>query len=206
MQFRTQQWGHLELDIEEFMNSLTAYPIPHAVLTIGGLLAVMIAILYVKDRDSGKYKILKLVGMIFGIIMAVVAYNTYGTTGFALSTSIIMVVAAFTLIIRPFKDVHFAVLIALLVMAVVYILLAELAGTPLEILSQGWYRVGIALVAGAIVFSLLHMAEAIVKFFGKLLNAWPVLLILGIVCIAEGIMTFMGYGSVYEFVKELLDR
>jgi hypothetical protein len=144
-----------------------------------------------------------IIGLLYGVFMAVTAYNTYGMTGWSISTCVIMVIAAFTLIIRPFKEVHFAVLIALMVMGVVYVLLGGLAGTRLDILSEGWWRIGVAVFCGVIVFSLLHMLESVVKIFGKILNAWPILLILGIVCIIEGIMVLMGYGSVYDFVRSL---
>jgi hypothetical protein len=44
-----------------------------------------------------------------------------------------------------------------------------------------------------------------VKLLGKILNAWPVLLVLGVVCIAEGVLTLMGHSSIYDFVKDMLE-
>ncbi|MCL1904747.1 MAG: hypothetical protein FWG19_01315 [Methanomassiliicoccaceae archaeon] len=189
------------MELDGIAQTLAEYPMPEAILTIGGIFAVLLAILYIKD-DGAKYKLFMIIGMLFGIVMAVVAFNTYGTTDWAMSTSVIMIVASFTLIIRPFKEVHFAVLIALLVMGLVYILLGGFAGhAHLHILAEGWWRIGIALVAGALVYSLLHMLESIVKLIAKILNAWPVLLLLGLVCILEGIMVFMHYGSVYDLIS-----
>ncbi|MCL1984370.1 MAG: hypothetical protein FWG58_03095 [Methanomassiliicoccaceae archaeon] len=188
------------METDGIAQTLAEYPMPEAILTIGGILAVLLAILYLKD-DGIRYKLLMVIGMLFGIVMAVTAFNTYGTTDWAMSTSVIMIVASFTLIIRPFKEVHFAVLIALLVMGIVYIVLGGFADhAQLHILAEGWWRIGIALVAGAIVYSLLHMLESIVKLIAKVLNAWPVLLLLGLVCVIEGIMVFMHYGSVYDLI------
>ena len=48
------------------------------ILLIGGLLAVCIAITYVKNKDSMKYKALMLLGLLFGVFMAVEAVTSYG--------------------------------------------------------------------------------------------------------------------------------
>ncbi|MDR0778837.1 MAG: hypothetical protein LBE48_05335 [Methanomassiliicoccaceae archaeon] len=189
------------MELNDIKDALMSNHVPTATLMIGGLLAIIIAYAYLKNSRSAKYKLLMLIGLIFGAFMAVIAFNTYGTTEMALSTSVIMIVAAFTLIIRPFKEIHFAVLIALMVMGVVYILLGGLAGTQVEFLSEGWWRIGIAVVCGVFAYSLLHMIEAIVKMAGKVMNAWPILFILGAVCILEATMVFMGYGSAYEFYR-----
>jgi hypothetical protein len=194
----------MEFDSEGIMGMLSSNHIPEITLAVGGLIAVIMTILYLKDRKSVGYKLFMFIGLIFGIFMALVAFNAFGTLG--LATSVIMYVAAFTLIIRPFKEMHFAVLIALLTMGVVYVLLGGLAGTQLEFLAEGWPRIGIALFAGAIVYSLLHMLEAIVKMIGKILNAWPVLFIFGLLCITEAVMVFMEYGSVYDFIQQLLEK
>ncbi|MCL2143847.1 MAG: hypothetical protein FWH44_06300 [Methanomassiliicoccaceae archaeon] len=187
------------MDYDDIIDGMMSNNIPEIALAVGGILAVLIAILYIKSRDSFKYKLMMLIGAVFGAVMAVIAFNTYGI--WAVTTSIIMAVSAFTLIIRPFRDVHFALLIALMVMVVVYLLLGGLAGTKLEIISEGWPRAGLAFFCGAMVYMMLHMIEAIVKIAGKVMNAWPVLLILGLVCIAEAVMVFAGYGSVYDWMR-----
>jgi len=192
------------MDYESVIDSLMSNHIPEATLAVGGILAILITIFYLKAGDTVKYKLFMLVGAIFGVFMAFIAFNTYGT--FVITTSIIMAVAAFTLIIRPFKDVHFALLIALLVMGVVYMLLGGLEGTKLEILSEGWYRIGLAFFCGSMVYMMLHMVESVVKIIGKILNAWPLLLILGIICVVEAVMIFGGHGSVYDLIRSMADN
>ncbi|MBO4763672.1 MAG: hypothetical protein J5485_03540, partial [Candidatus Methanomethylophilaceae archaeon] len=71
----------------------------------------------------------------------------------------------------------------------------------LTFLSQGWVRIIVSFIAGAIMYGICSFAEAIVKFFGKLLNCWPILFILGLVCIAEAILMFMGYGSIVDYLS-----
>ena len=189
------------MDYDSFVDTLMSNHIPDATLIAGGILAVIIALLYRSDSDSAKYKIVMIIGTAFGIFMAIVAFNTYGTL--FLATSIIMVIASFTLIIRPFRDIHFAVIIALLAMAIVYVLLGGLEGTALNILSEGWYRVGVAFFCGFMVYMMLHMMDTVVRIIGKILNAWPVLFVLGVICIIEGIMVATGNASVYDYVRSL---
>jgi hypothetical protein len=89
-------------------------------------------------------------------------------------------------------------------MGVIYTMLGDLTGSvggyDLAELSQGYPRIIVAFIGGAIVYMLLHFAEAIVLTVGKILNWWPILLILGIVCIVEAAIMFMGYGSIMDYI------
>lgn len=188
------------MNADTIVESLKAH-MPEAVLIAGGVLAVLIVYFYLKDETSIGYKLSVFLGLIVGILMIYVA--TVSWSGLALSTAIIVTVGGFTLAIRPFREVHFAVILALFVMALVYVLLGGLEGSvvlgaDISFLARGWPRIIIALVAGAIVYMITNFIEEAIKFFGKLLNWWPFLLILGLICLAEGICVYMGYGSVYE--------
>lgn len=178
--------------------------LPETMLLIGGILAVLIVISYVKNKESLTYKFMMVLGLIFGVIMLYEAMVFYGD--WRMITSIIVAVAGFALVIRPFRDVHFAVIIALLIMVVVYIALGGLDGymllgsIDLTALSEGWPRIIVAFVIGAIFYGIFNFAEAIVKLIGKILNWWPLLLVLGLVCIVEAAMMYMGYGSIIDYI------
>ncbi|MBQ8180247.1 MAG: hypothetical protein IJ026_07430 [Candidatus Methanomethylophilaceae archaeon] len=178
--------------------------LPETILLLGGVLIVAIALSYATNRESLKYKFVTFLGLIFGAVMAYEAITLYGE--WRLVTSVIVAVAAFALMIRPFRDVHFAAILSLLVMVIIYIALGELAGVmlfdniDLTVLSEGWPRLIIAFIFGAIVYMFTNFAEEIVKLFGKFLNFWPVLLVLGLVCIVESVFMFMGYGSIADYI------
>ncbi len=192
------------MDETQIIDWLQAY-LPQIILLLGGLLAVCIALAYAKDKEGGKYKALMAVGFLFGVAMlfeALTMYTTWRTI-----TAILVALTAYTLIIRPFRNVNFSVIAAMIVVAFVYIWLGSLDGyslfgaVDLTFLSQGWVRLIVSFVAGAIMYGICSFAEAIVKFFGKLLNCWPILFILGLVCIAEAILMFMGYGSLIDYLS-----
>ena len=181
--------------------------LPETILLVGGLLAILIAVFYAKDKDSWKYKGTMVLGFLFGLLMAVEAITTYGE--WRLVTSIFVAVAAFALIIRPFREVHFAIILSFFVMVIIYIAMGQFNGYmlfdqfDLTVLSEGWPRIIVAFIAGAFVYMITNFAEGLVKMFGKLLNFWPVLLILGLVCIVEAVLMLTGNGSIVDYIQTL---
>lgn len=178
--------------------------LPETMLFVGGILAILIVICYVRDKDSLKYKFTMFLGLIFGVIMLYEAMTMYGE--WRMVTSIIVAIAGFALVIRPFREVHFAVIFALMVMVLVYIAFGGFEGYMLfdsidmTFLSDGWPRIIAAFLCGAVVYMVLNFAEAIVKLFGKVLNWWPLLLVLGIICVVEAGFMYMGYGSIMDYI------
>ncbi|MDO5853554.1 MAG: hypothetical protein Q4Q62_05825 [Thermoplasmata archaeon] len=176
--------------------------LPQVTLLIGGLLAVAIAVAYFKDKDSGKYKALMALGVVFGVVMALEAALYYGE--WRLITSVFVAVAAFTLIIRPFREIHFAVIIGLFIMVLVYIWLGgltEVSGVDISFLADNPVRIVVAFVIGGLAYAVLNFGEALVKLFGKILNWWPLLFVLGCLCIVEAAFMFMGLGSIADYIS-----
>ena len=178
--------------------------LPETMLFVGGILAILIVICYVRDKDSLKYKFTMFLGLIFGVIMLYEAMTMYGE--WWMVTSVIVAIAGFALVIRPFREVHFAVIFALMVMVLVYIAFGGFEGYMLfdsidmTFLSDGWPRIIAAFLCGAVVYMVLNFAEAIVKLFGKILNWWPLLFVLGIICVVEAGFMYMGYGSIMDYI------
>lgn len=178
--------------------------LPETMLFMGGILAILIVICYVRDKDSLKYKFTMFLGLIFGVIMLYEAMTMYGE--WRMVTSVIVAIAGFALVIRPFREVHFAVIFALMVMVLVYIAFGGFEGYMLfdsidmTFLSDGWPRIIAAFLCGAVVYMVLNFAEAIVKLFGKILNWWPLLFVLGIICVVEAGFMYMGYGSIMDYI------
>ena len=183
------------MDTSSITDYVTGH-IPELILLVGGLMALAIVITYVKNESSKKYKFFMALGFIFGIAMIVLCISSY--TEWPWFASVIIAVAGFTMVIRPFRNISFAAILAILVMVLAYLFLGELDGTVLEFMASGWPRIIAAFVLGAIAFMLTNFAESIIKLFGKLLNWWPLLLVLGLVCIAEAVMMLAGYGSLYD--------
>ena len=183
-------------DWQSLADTLNSNHVPEIVLLLVGIVALFIVYMYLKDKDSPAYKLSVLLGVLIGAIMVLLCVTSKASTG----TTIIIAIGCFALIIRPFRDVHFAVIIALMVMVVVYLLLGQITQEPFDALNHGWLRIIVAFVAGSIVYMMLNFLQAIVLGSAKILNAWPILIVVGVICIAESICVFMGYDSVYDTI------
>lgn len=194
------------MTLEEYLPEWVLNYLSPIVLALGGIIALVIVAMYLKDKESMKYKLVVALGLVVGVLIVVLAV----IEGFRAETYtlILITIAAFTLIIRPFRELKIAVIIGLFVAILVYLALGrlngvELAGVDLTVLSEGWPRLIIAFVVGAVVYGLLNFAEAIVKLFGTILNCWPVLLVLGILCLLEAFCIYMGYGSIFDYIRDI---
>lgn len=179
------------------IDTLNQYHIPEVFLGIVGLLMIIIGYCYLKHKDSSAYKLLVAIGVVAGVVMVILCLSS--SLKGSLPTLLIVLVASFALIIRPFRNLKFAIVFALLVAALVFVSLGNLSGN-LAFLSSIWPRVIIALVAGLIVYILLVLLQNLTLFFAKVFNLWPVLFILGIVCILEAVCVGMGYGSIINMI------
>lgn len=185
---------------EDFFNS----HIPEVILLVGGILALLIIHYYRKDEDAGSYKALLAVGVVVGVMMIAMTFSQYAKwTWF---TSLIIIMMAFTMIVRPFRKVEIAVFIGLITILVAYLLLGRLSGVEsLVVLSEGWPRLVVAFVIGALVYMIANFAEKIVMLFGKLLNWWPFMAILAVLCIVEAVCLLATGKSIYPLMEELLN-
>ncbi len=176
--------------------------LPEALLVISGLFALLIVATYLRDPESWKYRILMFIGVFLGVAMVALCWLNY--SNWSPGALVIIAVAGFALMIRPFREVHFAVLLALFVMVIVYILLANLAGGTFEVLSEGGPRFIVAFLVAGLVYGIAKFAEDLVKIFGKILNLWPVLAVLGAVCILEGVAIYTGSMSVSDMIMRYM--
>ncbi len=189
-------------DWNSLSETLNSYHVPEIALILAGIVALAIVYFYLKDKDGMNYKLTMTLGVILGAVTAVLCV-TSSLKG-NLSTLIIVIICCFALVSRPFRDVKFAVIFALFAMIAVYLFLGNLDGN-LEALSKGWPRVIVAFIAGAVIYLLLMFLQELTLLFAKMFNTWPILLVIGIICIAEGISIYSGHGSVYDLLKSYLD-
>lgn len=173
--------------------------IPEIMLIVGGLVSFLLVHLYRSDKDSSPYKAAMVLGVIVGIIMIVFAATSYSDWPFF--DSILIIIAGFALVIRPFRDTDFAIIISLVIMIVSYVYLGQLTG-DFESLSSGYPRIILTVVAGAVSYMVLNYIQKLAQFIGKILNMWPVLFILGCICLIEGALIIAGGNTIYDYIQE----
>lgn len=173
--------------------------IPEIMLIVGGLVSFLLVHTYRKDKDSTLYMAAMVLGVVVGIIMIIFAATSY--TDWPFFDSLLIIIAGFALVIRPFRDTDFAIIIALVVMIVAYVYLGQLTG-DFEGLSDGYPRIILTVVAGALAYMILNYIQKLAQFIGKLLNMWPILFVLGCVCLVEGALIIAGGQTLYDYIEE----
>jgi hypothetical protein len=66
-----------------------------------------------------------------------------------------------------------------------------------------WIMIGIFIVIAALSFMILLFARGIVEFTGLVLGAWPVMIVIGLVCIAQGAL-LLAHMSLLQFLEGTL--
>ncbi len=197
-----------ELSWDSFVDALNTNNVPEILLIVMGVLALIIVFAYLKDKESALYKILVFLGVALGALMVymVVAIET----GWDKGTMIIVTIGAFALIVRPIRDVNIAAILALIVAVIVYLMLPDLVADIqepfdfIQAIGEGIPRLIVAVVAGGLVFAILQFIQAVVLLAGKILNAWPFLLVIGVVCVMEAIFLLLGYNSIYDYIATMV--
>ena len=202
---------NLEEAWASFQDLLNQNYVPEICLAIMGALTLALVFAYRDDKESTTYKVLVGLGVLFGAFMVYVSVAV--DTGWTLGTLIICVVTCFTLIIRPFRNVKIELIVGLIVMIWMYMYLGTLDGTTIDwlvdidlsFLAGGIPRIVVAVIVGALAYMVTGFATGLAMLVGKILNAWPFLLIISVWCILEAILLFAGYGSVYDFIASFIE-
>ncbi len=185
---------------------LAVNPIPEAVLAFGGFVAVFMAYLFATRGKGVKYRLLTLFGVIIGVAMMVtVASLQLNATGeWAPFSMAILGLTGFALFFRPFRTLNLAVILGLIVGVAVFILLGTVDIQGLEFLTDDLVRGGIAAVLAIMVFTAFRFVQEIALFFSKIVNAWPVLMALGLLALGESVAIYYET-SIVDFILEYLN-
>lgn len=173
--------------------------IAEILLIVAGIVSLLIVMTYREDKDSTKYKACVFLGLLAGI--AVIAVGAMHYKEWSTFDTILIFIAAFALVIRPFRKTEIALIAAIVVMIAVYVSLGTLTG-DWAFLAESTPRIIISIVAGALVYMTLHFVEKIADLLGKILNLWPVLLVLGLICIVEGALIIANGTSLFDYIQE----
>ncbi len=198
-----------ELSWDSVVDALNTNHIPEIFLLLMGITALAIVWYYKADKESTLYKVLVIAGVVMGAFMVYVALAV--ETGWDKGTLYILTLASFTLIVRPFKDVNIAAIIGLIVAIWVYLLLPDAVADiqpPFDFIKpigDGVPRIIVSIVAGGFVYMVLQFIQAVVMLFGKIFNAWPFLMIIGIWCIVESIALLAGHTSTWDWIMTIID-
>jgi len=113
----------------------------------------------------------------------------------------LLVVTGLGLVLKPLSKIPFSALFGLgvgLVCAGLLYLYFPLPATVLGVSSM-WIYLAVFLVPALIVFLIFKFAEDLAKLFGMVVGSWPVMAVLGFLCIAQGILLLLDYSLLSLF-------
>ena len=159
---------------------------------MGGMMAVTIAIEYKNNEKSVLYHMAVLFGLFHAIVIMLTIAIMYLMDAWSNVLIMLMGIMAFAMAFRPFIkfNVSFAIagLVGVIAYYGVYLFFpgfVDTVGIPGLVLLSGITFIFLWLVLG--------FAESGLEAVAKILNAWPILTILGALCMLEAALTYFGF-------------
>jgi hypothetical protein len=141
-------------------------------------------------------KIVSFFGFFAGIILIITGATAWSTQSPQVDTytRYLLIIAGLALMLKPIKDFPWAALLGLIaggLSAGAVYFFYPLPETVFGIASI-WAYVIIFLIPAVIIYMVFKFIEDVLKLIGTLLGSKPVTLIVGIICIAQGILLLLG--------------
>jgi len=172
------------------------------VLILGGIIAIswfleklLRPVPVVGTPASILTKIVSFFGFFVGILMIVTGAAAWRTQASPIDnyTIYLLIIAGLALILKPIKDFPWAALLGLIAGGLSAGAVYFFIGLPATVfgIDSIWIYVIIFLIPAVIVYMVFKFIEDVLKLLGTLLASKPVTLIVGFVCIAQGVLLLL---------------
>jgi len=162
----------------------------------------------VGESVSWLVKVVSLFGFFVGILLLVTAAAVWSAEAPQVDTGTryLLIVTGLALFLKPLKDIPWAALIGLVVGGLC-------AGSvyffyPLPETVQGisstWIYLAIFFIPALFVYMIFKFAEDVLRLIGMILASKPVSIILGLMCIAQGILLKFFEQSLFDILARIL--
>lgn len=164
------------------------------ILLFGGVVAVSkLLSFFIKGSAGSAFKALGYLGIFVGALLLVT-----GVVILLEQTSLIevwglLIVTGLGLVLKPLSKVPFSALLGLVVGLACVGLLYLYFPLPATVfgVSSLWIYLAVFFVPAIIVFLIFKFVEDLMKLFGMVLGSWPAMTILGVLCIAQGVLLLL---------------
>ncbi|MGB9915657.1 MAG: hypothetical protein ACPLOC_08975 [Candidatus Bathyarchaeales archaeon] len=161
------------------------------VLILGGVVALAKLVgVFAKDSAGAVAKVVGFFGFFVGLVLLASGVVVFlGEMG-NFEVWGLLVVTGLGLVLKPLSKVPFSALLGLAAGLVCAGLLYWYFPLPETVLgvSSLWIYLVVFLVPALIVFLIFKFVEDLAKFFGMILGSWPVVAVLGLLCLAQGFL------------------
>jgi hypothetical protein len=171
-------------------------------LILGGIIAIswllerlMRPVPVVGEPASGLMKVVSLFGFLVGILLIVTATAAWSTkaTQVDTGTQYLLIIAGLALFLKPITDFPWAALVGLTVggLCAGFVFLFYPLPEKVYGISSIWIYILIFLIPALFVYMLFKFIEDVLKLIGIILTFKPVTLVLGLICIVQGILLLL---------------
>lgn len=174
--------------------------IPH-ILIVGGVVAIswfieklVRPVPVVGKPASILIKLVSFFGFFVGMLLIVTAGVTWSTQAQVDPyTLYLLIIAGLALFLRPIKDIPWAALLGLIIGGLAVGIVYFFFPLPESIfgIASTWIYLAIFLIPAVIIYMVFKFIEDLLKLIGMILGSKPVTFILGLVCIAQGVLLLL---------------
>lgn len=167
------------------------------ILILGGVAAVswllekiVRPVPVVGEPVSWLVKIMSLFGFFTGILLIVTATAVWSMQAWDTGTQYLLIVTGLALFLKPMKDIPWAALMGLAVGGFCAGFVFFFYPLPPTVygFSSTWIYLLIFLIPAVFVYMIFKFIEDVLRLIGMVLAFKPVMLVLGLLCIAQGIL------------------
>ena len=141
-------------------------------------------------------RIIAFFGFFVGILVIVTGAAAWQaqTTNIDNYTAALFIIAGLALMLKPIKDFPWAALIGLIAGSLCAGAVYFFFPLPETVFGIGsiWIYIAIFLIPAVIVYMVFKFIEDVLKMVGTILGSRPITFIIGIVCIAQGVLLLIG--------------
>jgi len=160
----------------------------------------------VGEPVSWLVKVTALFGFFVGILLLVTAAAAWSMQAWDTGTRYLLIVTGLALFLKPLKDIPWAALIGLVVgglcagsVFLFYPLPETVSG-----ISSTWVYLVIFFIPALLVYVVLKFVEDVLRLIGTILASKPVSIVLGLICIAQGILLKFFEQSLFDILARIL--
>jgi hypothetical protein len=173
--------------------SVLAGLVPY-VLILGGVVAVSkLLSFFVKGSAGNLLKAVGYLGIFIGALMLTTGVIILLDQTQSFEVWGLLIVTGLGLVLKALSKIPFSALLGLVVGLLCVGLLYLYFPLPATVfgISSLWFYLAVFFVPALIVFLIFKFVEDLVKLFGMVLGSWPVMTILGFLCIAQGVLLLL---------------
>ena len=172
-------------------------------LIVAGVLTILYGFVRWKapGKTTGAEILLGIVTFIIGMLLPVGAALCFVTRAFGNLTIALLLILSGALVLGPISriikkipTIGLAAVIALIVSYVIATFVTALIPPALQayISNSHWLLIILFIIILALLFTMLIFAKGLIELIGLVLGAWPIMMIIGVICIIQGVLLVFG--------------